>query len=136
MAHKTTGGGGYRKFEHGGFEILLGRSARDNDRLTLRIAAPHDLWLHAAGYAGSHVVIRNPAKGEVPRPILEAAAQLAAYHSKARGATGKVPVHVCPAGEVRKRPGAPPGQVMLKGGSTIRVYVRNPFPLEASTGEE
>lgn len=118
----------YRTFMHDGFEILLGRSARDNDHLTFRIAAPADLWLHAAGYAGSHVVIRNPERKEIPRHVVEVAAQLAAYHSKARDASGKVPVHVCPAGDVRKSPGAPPGQVTLRGGTTLRVYVRNPFP--------
>jgi predicted ribosome quality control (RQC) complex YloA/Tae2 family protein len=112
-----------------GWEILVGRAARDNDHLTFRVAAPHDLWLHASGYAGSHVVIRNPeTRDDVPRPVIEAAAQLAAHHSKARGARGKVEVHLCRAADVRKPRGVPAGTVQLKRWSGVKVYPRDPFP--------
>lgn len=122
---------GWRVHHRDGWEILVGRAARDNDRLTLREAAPHDLWLHAAGYAGSHVVVRNPDRvPELPREVVECAAQLAVYHSKARDARGKVDVHVCRAGDVRKPRGAPPGQVTLRRYDTVRVYSRDPFPGE------
>lgn len=108
-----------------GFEILVGRSARDNDRLSLREARPRDLWLHAHGYAGSHVVVRHPeGTGEVPRQVVQRAAELAAWHSKARGARGKISVHVCRAADVSKARGAPPGQVRLRRFETVRVYPR------------
>ena len=45
---------GWRTFELNGFEILVGRAARDNDYLTFKVARPQDTWLHASGYAGSH----------------------------------------------------------------------------------
>jgi len=122
---------GWRTYEKEGFEILVGRGARENDRLTFREARPHDLWLHAAGYAGSHVVIRRPEKDtEIPQEVVETAAQLAAWHSKARAAGGKVEVHLCRAGDVRKRKGAPAGEVLLDRWSRVRVYSRNPFPGE------
>lgn len=105
-----------------GFEILVGTSARDNDRLTLKIAAPNDLWLHASGFAGSHVVIRNPERIEIPRDVVRRAAELAVFHSKARTARGKIDVHVCRAGDVRKPRGAPPGQVQLQRWETVKVY--------------
>lgn len=118
---------GYRTFVLDGFEILVGRSARDNDRLTLRVAEPQDVWLHAAGYAGSHVVVRNPeGLDPLPKPVLEAAAQLAAFHSKARHARGKVEVHVCRAADVRKPSGYPPGMVQLRRWDSLRVYPREP----------
>lgn len=121
-----SGDSGYHVFELDGFEILVGRSARDNDRLTLRIAAARDLWLHAGGHAGSHVVVRavDAPTGEVPKHVVERAAELAAWHSKARGAGGKVSVHLCRAGEVGKVRGAPAGQVRLRRYDTIRVYPR------------
>lgn len=116
----------WRVLELDGFEILIGRTARDNDALTFREARPADLWLHAAGYAGSHVIVRerDAATGEVPRHVLERAAGLAAWHSKAREARGKVGVHVCRAADVRKRKGAPAGQVQLRSYETFRVYPR------------
>lgn len=116
------------RVERDAFEILVGRSARENDRLSIREARPTDLWLHAAGYAGSHVVIRavEGKTGEVPREIVEEAAQLAIRHSKARGAGGKVAVHVCRARDVSKRRGAPAGQVVLRAYETLKVYPKDP----------
>lgn len=111
-----------------GFEILVGRSARENDQLSLRGARPDDVWLHAAGYAGSHVVIRSAEgkTGDVPQSIVEQAAQLAVWHSKARGAGGKVPVHLCRGRDVSKRPGGPAGQVVLRNYDTLRIYAKEP----------
>ncbi len=114
----------YRTVELDGCEILIGKAATDNDALTFRVARANDLWLHAAGYAGSHVVVRAPEGGEVPRHVVERAAELAAFHSKARAARGKIAVHLCRAGDVRKRPGAPAGQVELKRYETVKVYPR------------
>jgi predicted ribosome quality control (RQC) complex YloA/Tae2 family protein len=108
-----------------GYEVLVGRSARDNDELTFRVARPRDLWLHAAGHAGSHVVIRtDEADDDVPRRVIERAAGWAAWHSKARNARGKVDVHVCRAADVSKPRGAPPGTVVLRRFDTVKVYPR------------
>jgi predicted ribosome quality control (RQC) complex YloA/Tae2 family protein len=57
-----------------GYEVLLGRTARDNDQLTFHVARPNDLWLHAGDYPGSHVIVRNSSRSEIPhRTIIEAA---------------------------------------------------------------
>ncbi|HET6962630.1 MAG TPA: NFACT RNA binding domain-containing protein, partial [Terriglobia bacterium] len=45
-----------------GMQILVGKSSKDNDVLTLKVARNEDFWLHVAGYGGSHVVLRNPEK--------------------------------------------------------------------------
>lgn len=118
--------GRWRVVREDGYEILVGRTARDNDRLTFREARPTDLWLHASGYAGSHVVVRavDGPTDSVPRHVVERAAALAAWHSKARDAGGKVAVHVCRAADVRKRKGAPAGEVQLRAHDTVRVYPR------------
>lgn len=122
-------GAGWRTYERDGWEILVGKGARDNDHLSFRVAEPQDWWLHASGYAGSHVLIRNPdRRDDVPREVVEVAAQLAAYHSKARDARGKVEVHLCRAADVRKPRGVPAGTVQLKRWSGVKVYPRNPFP--------
>lgn len=128
----ASNGREWREYERDGFLILVGRGARENDRLTFRVAAPGDLWLHASGYAGSHVVVRNPDRlPSLPREVVECAAQLAAFHSKAREARGKVEVHLCRAGDVRKPKGWPPGKVELRRWEGVKVYPRDPFAAEA-----
>ena len=120
-------GRGYRSYEIDGFEILVGKGDADNDHLTFVLAAPRDLWLHVAGPAGSHVVVKNPDElDELPRPVVEHAAQLAAWHSKARGSRGKVEVHICRVADIRKPRGFDPGQVLLKRFEAVRVYARDP----------
>jgi predicted ribosome quality control (RQC) complex YloA/Tae2 family protein len=115
---------GRLELEIEGYEVLVGRSARDNDELTFRVARPRDLWLHAAGHAGSHVVIRQPEDRDIPRSVIERAAAWAAWHSKARNARGKVDVHVCRAADIRKPRGAPTGTVELRRYDSVRVYPR------------
>ena len=119
----------YRQFERDGWQILVGKGAEDNDVLTFEIADRDDLWLHVSGWSGSHVVVRVPdGAGEPPREIVEHAARLAAWFSKGRGAKGKVEVHVCRAGDVRKQPRSPAGQVQLTRYTAVKVYTKEPPP--------
>ncbi|WP_437318431.1 NFACT RNA binding domain-containing protein [Sorangium sp. So ce385] len=111
----------YRTLTFDGFEVLVGRGDDDNDALTFEIAEPHDLWLHVAGGTpGSHVIVRNPGRAEVPREVVERAAAAAAWYSKARGAA-KVEVHVCRVADVSKPRGAPAGLVQLARWKSVRV---------------
>jgi predicted ribosome quality control (RQC) complex YloA/Tae2 family protein len=118
-------GKGHRTVDVEGFEVLIGKGDADNDALTFGVAEPRDFWLHVAGPPGSHVVIRNPdGLEEPPRAVLQRAAELAAWHSKARGARGKVEVHVCRVADVSKPRGFEPGQVLLRRWRAVRVYPR------------
>ena len=112
----------YRSVVVDGHEVLIGKGDADNDVLTFEIAAPEDLWLHASGgVPGSHVVVRNPEKRErLPAHVVERAAWLAVWHSKARGSR-RVDVHVCRVADVRKRRGAPAGEVELARWERLRV---------------
>lgn len=116
----------YRRLEVDGFEILVGKGAAENDRLTFEIGEPRDFWLHVAGgVPGSHVVVRNPDDlPELPRPVLQRAAELAAWHSKARAARGKVEVHLCRVADVGKPRGFAPGEVALRCWESLKVYPR------------
>jgi len=118
-------GRGYRSEVVDGFEILIGKGDADNDALTFRVADPQDLWLHVAGPPGSHVIVRNPERlDELPRPVVQRAAELAAWYSKARGSRGKVEVHVCRVADVSKPRGFPSGQVRLRRWESVKVYPR------------
>jgi predicted ribosome quality control (RQC) complex YloA/Tae2 family protein len=99
--------------------VLVGRAARDNDVLSLRLASPRDFWFHVAGESGSHVVVRNPDNLEaLPRETKKFAAGLAAGYSKARKG-GKVAVHMARAGDVSKPRGLAPGKVHLRRFTTV-----------------
>ena len=115
----------YRSVRVEGFDVLIGRGDEENDHLTFEVAAPEDLWLHVGGgVAGSHVVVRNPDGLEVlPPAVVERAAELAAWHSKARHA-GRVDVHVCRVADVTKARGAPAGEVRLRRWTRARVVPR------------
>ncbi len=103
-----------------GFEILVGRTARDNDYLTFKVAKPNDLWLHTGDYSGSHVVVRNATRKDVPHRTLIEAAQLAANFSRARK-DPKVDVHYTHRKFVSKPKGAAPGLVRLTRFKNITV---------------
>ena len=103
-----------------GYEILVGRAARDNDNLTFRIAQPNDLWMHAGDYPGSHVVIRNPTRKEIPQRTIIEAAQLAGKFSQASG-DAKVVVHYTERKFLSKPKGAAPGLVRLSRFRSIAV---------------
>jgi predicted ribosome quality control (RQC) complex YloA/Tae2 family protein len=111
----------YKTFTIDGYQVLVGRGARENDELTFEIAEPHDLWLHVADEVpGSHVVIRNPEQGVIPQGVIDQAAQIAAWHSKARSAK-RVEVHVCRVSNVKKPRGAPAGLVEIGSFDSLRV---------------
>lgn len=103
-----------------GFEILVGKGSKDNDFLTFRVAKSADLWLHAADYPGSHVVVKNPNRGEIPHKTLLEAAQMAAFFSRAKEQP-KVAVHYTPKKFVNKPKGAGAGLVSLSSFKTILV---------------
>ena len=111
----------------GGWQVLAGRSETDNDALSLRLAAPNDWWFHVRGTSGSHVILRVPDANEPDRPVLEQAAAIAAWHSKARGG-GVVAVSCTRAKYVGKPHGARPGTVTIRREIVLKVRPALPMP--------
>jgi predicted ribosome quality control (RQC) complex YloA/Tae2 family protein len=103
-----------------GYEILVGRASRDNDNLTFKIAQPNDLWLHAGDYPGSHVVVRNPTRKEIPHRTIVEAAQLAGRFSQA-SEDSKVVIHYTPRKFLSKPKGSAPGLVRLSRFKSLTV---------------
>jgi len=104
-----------------GMPVLVGRSARQNDELTFTRAKADDMWLHARGFAGSHVVILSNG-APAPETTLEFAASLAAYYSQARGESA-VDVIYAPRKNVHRvrGAGAHPGLVTVREEKVVRV---------------
>jgi len=98
---------------HGGFEVWAGKSSANNDDLTLHHARPEDLWFHARGASGSHVILKvSSAAGEPGKRARAEAAGIAAYYSKMKNAR-IVPVAMTRRKYVHKPKGAPPGTVVI-----------------------
>lgn len=115
----------FRKFEFGGYQIWVGRNAANNDELSFHYAHREDTWLHAKDVTGSHVIVRNPSGKNLPAPVLEFAAQLAAYYSRLRNAE-YVPVQYTQRKYVRKRKGDAPGAVAVDREEVILVTPQKP----------
>jgi len=108
------------KVEFLGHAILIGRNNVGNDRIVKELAGPDDLWLHAQGIPGSHVLVKHLSGKEIPKEVIEEAARLAVFHSKARGSQN-VPVFLAEARHVSKFKGAKPGLVRIAKYSTVIV---------------
>lgn len=123
---------GARKFiSSDNFEILVGKGSRDNDQLTFRVAKSLDFWLHAADYAGSHVVVRNPNRLEtLPSRTLVEAAELAAFYSQGKNQV-KAAVNYTQKKYVNKPKGAAAGLVSLSSFKTILVEPKVGIKIES-----
>jgi predicted ribosome quality control (RQC) complex YloA/Tae2 family protein len=98
-----------KREEFEGYEILIGRNAEMNDILTTEIAESEDIWLHASGVPGSHVVVRYKGE-EVPKQVVQRAAELAAKNSRGKGL---VKVVWTKAKNVKKEKGQKLGEVYV-----------------------
>jgi len=105
--------GPFRRFTSAdGLPIYVGRNARENEELSLKFAKSDDLWLHAQGTPGSHVVVRLE-KGADPSPeTIKDAATLALLYSDLKK-SGKGEVIYTRSKYVRKAKGQPPGTVTV-----------------------
>lgn len=109
----------FREFKWKGYKIWVGKNSRNNDILTIKYAHKEDLWLHARGVPGSHVVLKQQGK-DFPQDIIETAAEIAAYYSKGSGSV-LCPVIYTRRKYVRKPKGSEPGTVAIEREEVIMV---------------
>ena len=102
----------------GGLRVLVGRSNRQNDRLT-HDADRRDLWLHTQKIHGAHVILCTGGR-EVDEASLEEAAGLAAWYSQAKS-SANVPVDCTAVKNVKKPAGSRPGMVTYTNFRTLYV---------------
>lgn len=110
----------FKRFHYQGYEIFVGKNAKNNDLLTQRYAYKEDLWLHSKDVSGSHVVLKYQSGKKFPKQVIEKAAQLAAWYSK-RKTDSLCPVIYTPKKFVRKTKGAAPGKVVVDKEQVILV---------------
>jgi hypothetical protein len=105
-----------------GVRVLVGRGAAQNDVVTFQVARPHDLWLHAKGYPGAHVVVPLAKNQSCPGDVLADAAHLAAHFSDARD-EAVVDVQYVARRHLRKPRGSAPGFVVVDREKVIAVRI-------------
>jgi predicted ribosome quality control (RQC) complex YloA/Tae2 family protein len=118
-------GSKFRRFiVDGGFEVWVGKDAKSNDLLTFKFSDKEDIWLHARGVPGAHVVLKTGRQQPSKRAI-EQAGSIAAYFSQAK-TSSLVPVIVAKRKYVRKPKGAPEGSVVVEREEVIMVEPKLP----------
>jgi len=104
--------------------ILVGRNRRGNEHISLSLARGNDIWMHARGTPGAHVLIQQRRGGPTATDsCLQLAANLAAFYSDGR-AERRVEVTAAEPKHVQKPRGAPLGAVKVR--EELRVLVGNP----------
>lgn len=109
-----------------GFEVVFGKNAKANDLVTFKYAEPMDLWLHAQGYQGAHVIVKNPKRRpDIPLQTILEAAGVAAWFSNARK-DSSVAVDYTFKKYVRKPKDPTPGQAIFTRNKTVFVEPMKP----------
>lgn len=116
-----------------GFVIIAGRTSKDNDFISVKVAAPEDYWFHVRGMPGSHVLLRSLNGQEPDKRLQETAAAVAAWHSKARNG-GVTAVSMTKAKFVSKPGGVKDGTVYIKNEKVLKV--RPALPEDAQSEKE
>ena len=107
----------FTTFEINGVRVYLGKNNLQNEYLTRTLARKSDLWFHAKGYHGAHVICTDPQPEE---SLLRTCAMLAAYYSKGRYSSS-VPVDYCAIRQLKKVPGSKAGMVTMQSYRTIYI---------------
>lgn len=119
----------FRKFSIDGYEVLVGRHAESNEKILNYYSDKNDIWLHAKDVSGSHVLVKMNRNTVLPEPVLEKAASLAAYYSKARNQE-LATVTYTQRKYVRKIKGGEKGQVTVSQERTVLVKPSNQLKIE------
>jgi predicted ribosome quality control (RQC) complex YloA/Tae2 family protein len=106
-----------------GQDIFVGKNAVSNEQVTFQIAHNNDLWLHAHGMSGAHVVVRKKEGHDVDPETLQDALQLALYYSKGRSKGDSCDVLVSERKYVSRLPHMPKGKVVVSKHKTVTVVL-------------
>ncbi len=117
--HIEKSPGTIRKYRFMDYQVIAGTNRKANRRVTFVIASQDDIWLHARGVPGGHVIIKTNKRERPVTSVLQFAASLAAYFSRSSEAL-KVDVDYTKRKYVRGIPGTT-AEVTYSNARTIRV---------------
>lgn len=110
----------YQELSIGDFKVYRGRDAEANEYVTFQIADDNDLWFHAKGVPGSHLVIKVDDKLVTPE-VIEQAAEIVAKNSKTQ--EKEITVIYCQRRFVKKESGSPLGKVSVDYPNTQQITI-------------
>lgn len=97
-----------------GHRVLVGRNRRDNEAICFKLSKPTDIWMHARGCPGAHVLLCvRRGSPDVKDDDLQFAADLAAFYSDARTEV-RAKISTAEPRHITKPRGAPMGAVSLR----------------------
>jgi hypothetical protein len=116
--------------------VLVGRNRFDNEYLSFHAARGNDIWMHARGCPGAHVLLQSRrGDPEVSDESLQFAANLAAFYSEARAERKAVITTAAPK-HIQKPRGAPPGSVKLRQELPALIGLPEEVPYELKEARE
>ncbi len=121
---KVPGGDPIKFRSEAGFTFLVGKNRWQNEYVTFSLATGNDLWLHARGVPGAHVIVKSGGR-DVPRAVLDEAASFAAWYSQSRG-NASVAVDYTQQRYVRHMKDGGPGMVIYTHERTLPARPRDP----------
>lgn len=92
--------------------VVVGRSARQNERVSFEVAREHQLWFHVQGAAGAHCLLQLQPGEQASSASIQYAADVASFFSKAKG-SGQVPCVYCSPKHLRRITGGGVGMVSI-----------------------
>jgi len=102
-----------------GYTCWIGKNNVQNDKITLKLSNPNDMWFHVKNAPGSHVILRLSEKGgEYTNTAINEAARFAVNYSSL-GPGGQAEVDFTRVKYVKKPSGAKPGMVVFTNQKTI-----------------
>ena len=108
-----------------GWDIIIGRNAKENDEILRSYTRGSDLWMHTRDFSGGYIIIKAQKDRTVPLPVLLDGASLAIHFSKARK-NGKADLYYTQVKYLRR----------VKGGKTGLVLPTQEKNLNATEDEE
>lgn len=109
-------------FESGGFTLIVGRNARENDQLLRRHVKGNDVWLHTRDYPGAYVFVRAMRGKSVPLDVLLDAGNLAVHYSRAKS-NGRADLYYTQVKHLRRAKDGPTGLVLPTQEKNLHVVV-------------
>ncbi|QFI14475.1 NFACT RNA binding domain-containing protein [Borrelia sp. CA_690] len=108
-------------FAYCGFDILIGRSAKENDELLRHCAKGNDYWLHTRDYPGAYVFIKKQKNKTPPLDVLLAAGNLCVFYTKLAKKSGKADLYYTQVKNLRRVKNGKLGLVIPKAEKNLHI---------------
>ncbi|WKC77910.1 NFACT family protein [Borreliella turdi] len=104
-----------------GFEIIIGRNAKENDELLRHYVKGNDYWLHTRDYPGAYVFIKGQKNKTPCLDVLLAAGNLCVFYTKLAKKSGKADLYYTQVKNLRRVKNGKLGLVIPKAEKNLHI---------------